>query len=75
VDIYFFLFKHLPAHSEDHAGLAVQYVWFFGGPGRSGRLEPSSTDGGRKVDIALRLNVLAVCAAIVFVAAILFGAF
>jgi len=31
--------------------------------------------GGLKVDLALRLNVLAVCAAIVFVSAILFGAF
>jgi hypothetical protein len=33
------------------------------------------TQGGRQVDLTLRLNVLAVCAAIVFVAAILFGAF
>ena len=33
------------------------------------------SDGGRKVDLTLRLNVLAVCAAIVFVGAILFGAF
>ena len=31
--------------------------------------------GGRQVDFALKLNVLAVCAAIVFVGAILLGAF
>jgi hypothetical protein len=33
------------------------------------------TEGGRKVDLTLRLNVLAVLAAVVFVTAILFGAF
>ena len=31
--------------------------------------------GGPGVDIALKLNVLAVCAAVMFVGAILFGAF
>ena len=33
------------------------------------------TQGGRQVDLTLRLNVLAVCAAIVFVGAVLLGAF
>ena len=32
-------------------------------------------EGGQKVDLTLRLNVLAVLAAVVFVTAILFGAF
>ena len=36
---------------------------------------PIQLTEAEKVDLALRLNVLAVCAAIVFVAAILFGAF
>ena len=36
---------------------------------------PVQLTEAEKVDLALRLNVLAVCAAIVFVAAILFGAF
>jgi hypothetical protein len=31
--------------------------------------------GGTNVDLALKLNVLAVCAVFVFVGAILFGAF
>jgi hypothetical protein len=34
-----------------------------------------TTDGGLKLDLAMRLNVLAVCAAILFVGAILLGAF
>jgi hypothetical protein len=34
-----------------------------------------SFEGGRQVDLALRLNVLAVLAAIVFISAILLGAF
>jgi hypothetical protein len=32
-------------------------------------------EGGQQVDLTLRLNVLAVCAAIVFVSAVLLGAF
>ena len=49
-------------------------------PFRSARLGllmlPSlDSDGGKMVDLSLRLNVFAVCAAIVFVGAILFGAF
>jgi hypothetical protein len=34
-----------------------------------------NSEGGLSVDLALRLNVLAVCAAFVFIGAILLGAF
>jgi hypothetical protein len=34
-----------------------------------------NSHGGQRVDIAIKLNVLAVCAAFVFVSAILLGAF
>jgi hypothetical protein len=68
-------FKRLVGDRDGWNGLALQHVWFFGPAAPSVRLKSSSTDGGRKVDLALRLNVLAVCAAIVFVGAILLGAF
>jgi len=53
------------------ADAAVQHVCHLGAGGESGRLNISSTDGGRQVDMTLRLNVLAVFAAIVFVSVIL----
>ena len=73
--IFMSLIKILSANRGTWNGLAVQHVWFFGAGGESARLTSNPTDGGLKVDLALRLNVLAVCAAIVFVGAILFGAF
>jgi hypothetical protein len=45
-----------------------------GGESDSDKIEPSPTEEAW-VDLTLRLNVLAVLAAIVFVSAVLFGAF
>jgi hypothetical protein len=45
-----------------------------GGVGDSARISPSQLTEA-EVDLTLRLNVLAVLAAIVFVTAVLFGAF
>jgi hypothetical protein len=42
---------------------------------RAGTLEHSRRGGGRDVDLALKLNVLAVFAVFAFVGAILLGAF
>ena len=56
--------------------LALQHVSCFGLIWRSVRLKLPSTAGeARDVDLALKLNVLAVCAVFVFVGAILLGAF
>jgi hypothetical protein len=41
----------------------------------SARLRLRLTEEALKVDLTLRLNVLAVCAAIAFVSAVLFGMF
>jgi len=42
---------------------------------RSARLEPLRQAGRHDVDLALKLDVLAVCAVFAFVGAILLGAF
>jgi hypothetical protein len=55
---------------------AAQHISFFGLPPISGSIASTSTvREARGVDIALKLNVLAVCAAFMFVGAILLGAF
>jgi hypothetical protein len=41
----------------------------------SARVHPANNAGGVKVDIALKLNVLAICAVFAFVGAILLGLF
>jgi hypothetical protein len=69
------LFSALRADFDSKDRLAVQHACHFGGGSPSDRLRSVSFDGGVQVDLTLRLNVLAVCAAIVFVGAILFGAF
>jgi len=55
--------------------LAVQHVSRFGRIWRSVRLKHRQLQGRHDVDLALKLNVLAVCAVFVFVGAILLGAF
>jgi hypothetical protein len=61
--------------------VARETVWqcnMFGASARGAALvdlQHFHIEGGRKVDMTLRLNVLAVLAAVVFVTAILFGAF
>src|SRR6266566_4097613 len=55
---------------------AVQHISSFGSPAISASIASMSTiREARGVDIALKLNVLAVCAAFMFVGAILLGAF
>jgi hypothetical protein len=53
---------------------AVQHVMYFGRPRLWYKVERNS-DEEAPVELALRLNVLAVCAAFAFVGAILLGAF
>ena len=63
-------FSHLPGYGGAGNGLAVQYVCNFSR--RPSLLDSrQSNRGGLKVDLTLRLNVLAVFAAIAFVGAIL----
>ena len=55
---------------------AVQYICHFGAAGLSARLRSNfNSQGARDVDLALRLDVLAVFAVFAFVGAILLGAF
>jgi len=64
------------AYARDHGHAAAQHLYGFGRGARSGKVTPfDPTKGGRKVDLSLRLNVLAACVAIAFVGAILLGAF
>jgi hypothetical protein len=53
---------------------AAQHVWCFG-PLRAFAILAPETKEATKVDIALKLNVLAVCAVFLFVGAVLLGAF
>jgi len=53
---------------------ATQHVSCFGPRGAHGKLAPSAKEA-TYVDIALKLNVLAVCAVFLFVGAVLLGAF
>jgi hypothetical protein len=64
----------LSADSDGRNGLALQHVCNFGRGASLVDLKSVQT-GGLQVDLTLRLNVLAVCAAIVFVGAVLLGAF
>jgi hypothetical protein len=55
---------------------AVQHAFFFGASFGSASLLASTTQMEvRRVDLTMRLNVLAVCAVFVFVGAIVLGAF
>ena len=72
-DLDFFVRKSsaLGRNGGSWNGLAAQYVCNFSrGPSLldSGAVQPL---GGLQVDLTLRLNVIAVCAAVVFVGAIL----
>ena len=69
----YFRALHRDGFTGDHA--AVQHVCDFGRMVTLIDSDPCPADGGRKVDLTLRLNVLAVCAAVVFVSAVLLGAF
>jgi hypothetical protein len=53
---------------------AAQHVSCFGPRGASATLAPQTREA-TDVDLALRLNVLAVCAVFLFVGAVLLGAF
>lgn len=62
------------------AGSASQYIWGFGCAVAFAKLKRCQTSVGHEkegcdVDLALRLDVLAVCAAFAIVGAILLGAF
>jgi len=52
----------------------MQHVWRFGPRGASARLAPETKEA-TDVDLALRLNLLAVCAVFLFIGAVLLGAF
>jgi hypothetical protein len=55
---------------------ALQHIWRFGAGCTSVKLFDSCNDDGRPhVDLALRLDVLAMCAVFAFLGAILLGAF
>jgi hypothetical protein len=54
---------------------AMQQSPRFNSAGFSASVTRLNSHGGQRVDIAIKLNVLAVCAAFVFVSAILLGAF
>ena len=55
---------------------ALQHVCRFGAASDFGIVRPMfNSEGGLSVDLALRLNVLAIGAVFVFIGAILFGAF
>jgi hypothetical protein len=54
---------------------AMQQSLRFNSAGFSASVARLNSHGGQRVDIAIKLNVLAVCAAFVFVSAILLGAF
>ena len=54
--------------------LAMQHVWCFGAQGACVKLAPETKEAP-DVDLALRLNVLAVCAVFLFIGAVLLGAF
>jgi hypothetical protein len=58
-----------------HCIAATQYVCPFGLALRSARLGLLHQAGRHDVDLALKLDVLAVCAVFAFVGAILLGAF
>ena len=67
-------FRQLWPDGAARDGLALQYVCNFSR--RPGLLDSKQFKrGGLQVDLTLRLNVLAVCAAIAFVGAVLLGAF
>jgi hypothetical protein len=53
----------------------VQYICHFGSAKLSARLKSHPTAGRRDVDLALKLDVLAVLAVFAFVGAVLLGAF
>jgi hypothetical protein len=70
VDISSSCFRTLGRIGDARDGLAVHNVCNFSrGPGLLDSARPYR--GGLKVDLTLRLNVLAVCAAIAFVGAVL----
>jgi hypothetical protein len=69
------IYNGLPQKLRSTSPAAVQHVCHFGRGVESVRLLTSPTGGGPKVDLTLRLNVIAVCAAIAFVGAVLLGAF
>jgi len=52
----------------------LQHVWCFGPRGASATLA-RETKEATDVDLALRLNLLAVCAVFLFIGAVLLGAF
>jgi hypothetical protein len=52
-----------------------QYIYRFGRDTRSARFDARQQQGARDVDLALKLNVLAVVTVFAFVSAILLGAF
>ena len=66
----------LEAHGMSLRYTAAQYVWFFGAEADSAKLKQLQRPWEiSAVDFALKLNVLAVCAVVLFVGAILLGAF
>jgi hypothetical protein len=67
-------FNALLMDSDGRNGLALQHVCNFGRGASLIDFTPVQT-GGLQVDLTLRLNVLAVCAAIIFVSAVVLGAF
>ena len=60
-------------HAHGRKQKFLRHLVFAGGDALLG--SPCTTKGGSAVDPALKLNVLAVCAAFVFIGAILLGAF
>jgi hypothetical protein len=71
VEIFRLNYNHLRHKIGIRNAVAVQHVCHFGCRDESVRLSFSATGGGQKVDLTLRLNVIAVCAAIAFVGAII----
>src|SRR5436853_1689403 len=58
-----------------HSFMALQYICHFTRPLFSARLQSRQQGWSTHVDLALRLDVLAVCAVFAFIGAILLGAF
>jgi hypothetical protein len=65
---------YLPEGENRREPAAAQHVWCFGPQGACVNLAPETKEAP-DVDLALRLNVLAVCAVFLFIGAVLLGAF
>jgi hypothetical protein len=66
---------HLTISTARHSFMALQYICHFTRPLFSARLQSHQQGWSTHVDLALRLDVLAVCAVFAFIGAILLGAF